>query len=294
VTRFALALLAAGGAAAALATGAALDARRPAGSGFEGDSLEVLALGGFRPLAIDLLQARADLDYRRGRDYALLADLDLLLRLQPKNEELWTFTVYHIAFNLPSLEATEEGQRRWVERALDYAKEGLKRFPASSIVHALFGFVCIDVVTRHPVLVDSFARSEGRSPAQAAAEAYERAVELGPGDLQNWLWAIECRRTVAWEELQSSRFETARAQFERMADLHRRIRDRFGEPGSIASRHEAENTNDWMDVCRCLEREGTESTAARERLRGMRSAYPWDRFIGPFLEQLEGETPHRR
>ncbi|MBI1852718.1 MAG: hypothetical protein HYR85_20445 [Planctomycetes bacterium] len=284
-----LALVAAISLLVAIASGTWLDAHRLRETGFQGDSLELLALGGFRPLAIDLLQARADLDYRSGKDFEVLADLDLLLRLQPRNDELWCFYVYHVAFNLPALEASEAGQCRWIERAVAYGKEGLKRFPTSSIVHSLFGFVCVGVVTRHPALVESFARSEGRSPLVAALEAYDRAAELRPDVLANWIWAIECRRNLALEDVRSSRFDDARARFERMGEDYRRVLSRFGGPASIVDRREADDAAAWIEVCRLLEREGMKSVAARERLKGMKDAYPWDPLIGQILGQLDRE-----
>jgi hypothetical protein len=272
----------------AAGSGMLLASREAPAGGLGGDPLEILALGGFRPIAIDLVQARADLDLKRGRHFAVLADLDLLMRLQPRNDGLWAFYLYHLAFNLPPLETTEEAQRKWVLLAVDYGKKALQRFPASSIVHARFGFVCAVGVRRDPVLAEEFTRSQGRSPLAAAVESFDRAARLAPSAKLFWQWGILCRRDMAREELWAERFAEARIQFEAIREEYGQLLARFHTHDAILARGEPQNASEWIAVSRLLELEGRASAEARARLREMETAYPWEAdFVSEFRAHLE-------
>lgn len=285
-----LLVVAGAGLVIAALSGRALEKFGPPTGGFSGDSLELIALGGFRPIAIDLLQARAQLDHKQGLHYSLLADLDLLLRLQPRNDHLLAFYVSHLAFDLPPLEPSIEARRRWVRHAIDYAKKGLQQFRDSSILPAQFGVVCAVVVPRDPVLVDEFTRSEGTSPIAAAVEAFHAAAERAPDTKLYRLWEIECRRSLARDELRAGRYTKARLQFEAMREGYEILVNRFHSNQAIVARSEPENAADWAEVCRDLEGAAAGSSKrARERLARLSGEYPWDAFISEFDGSLGSE-----
>lgn len=144
-----------------------------------------LLLGGMKPLIVDYVWLRADANYREGRYWELLADFDLLTRLQRRNEMVWFWYGYHLVFNLCSGEEREEKAWVWVERGLDLLIKGMAANPKSDFLRIFSSTVLLHRCRGNAYFQEKFKEAKQLLPSEMALSVIREAVSLQPDQKVN-------------------------------------------------------------------------------------------------------------
>jgi len=96
-----------------------------------GEFAATVLLGGFRAVAVDLLWIKA-LEARRAQDWhALLALTRMISNLQPEFIDGWEFNMWVMTTKLARRAPTDREGWQWLQRGIEFGKEGLRRNPDS-------------------------------------------------------------------------------------------------------------------------------------------------------------------
>lgn len=202
-----------------------------------GEFVGTIALAGFRAMAVDMLWVRA-IDLWKEKDwYQALTVYRLISKLQPHFEEAWVTNGWNMAINI-AVSKRQKGADaeawEWVERGLDYLKEGISRNPKSHYLHYYYGWLT------YRMGQDEYYRArfaqDGLDPLEESYLYLKKASDLkGPHYAYDNRLAFLFHEKGIWEQENGNRvaalefFKASKSHMERASTL---IPD--GPPGSEA------------------------------------------------------------
>lgn len=161
-------------------------------------------LGGFRPLAIDLMWVRADRLFRQGRYWELAALFRGITSLDPGNARVREFAAWHFAYNVSLAEADGAKRFAWFEKAIELLGGGSDRPVDKARQGTLAGIMMIERKDSgvFPGFADKVARRWGAPPLEIAERWFSEAAETGqatPRTYAAWMASLE-RLTLEAQE----------------------------------------------------------------------------------------------
>ncbi len=82
------------------------------------------AMGALRGLIVDVLWVRVNLMKEAGQFYEVMADADLITKLQPRFAPVWAFHGHNMAYNISVATHTLEERWEWVNAGIDLVRNG--------------------------------------------------------------------------------------------------------------------------------------------------------------------------
>ncbi len=104
----------------------------------------IAAMGGFRPLAADLVWLKADQVWEGGSWWAMLPLLDAVVQLDPKFELAWQVYGWHCAYNLNAESKTAVDKNYWLQRGIEILERAVEANPDSWRMKWELGWTCFD------------------------------------------------------------------------------------------------------------------------------------------------------
>ena len=99
------------------------------------------AIGAMRGLIVDYLWIKVNLMKQQGLYYEVMADADLITKLQPRFAPVWTFHGHNMAYNISVATNTPEERWEWVNAGIRLVRdEGLRANPNDLILHKDLAF----------------------------------------------------------------------------------------------------------------------------------------------------------
>jgi len=81
------------------------------------------AIGALRGLIVDYLWLKVTLQKEKGLLYEVMADADLITKLQPRFPEVWAFHGHNLAYNISVMTNTPEERWAWVNAGISLVRE---------------------------------------------------------------------------------------------------------------------------------------------------------------------------
>ncbi len=102
------------------------------------------AIGALRGVIVDYLWIKVHLMKQKGLYYEVMADSDLITRLQPRFSAVWAFHGHNMAYNISVAHNTEAERWEWVKRGIDLIRNsGLRYNPNDLQLHRELAFFFI-------------------------------------------------------------------------------------------------------------------------------------------------------
>ena len=99
------------------------------------------AIGAFRGLIVDFLWIRLNLMKENGQFFELMADANLITKLQPRFPQVWAFNAHNLAYNVSVATQTLEERWEWVNAGLRMLRnEGIFHNPNDMGLYKELGF----------------------------------------------------------------------------------------------------------------------------------------------------------
>jgi len=99
------------------------------------------AIGALRGLIVDYLWIKVHLQKQKGLYYEVMADADLITKLQPRFSAVWAFHGHNMAYNISVCHNTEEERWEWVKAGIDLVRNrGLRYNPNDLQLHRELAF----------------------------------------------------------------------------------------------------------------------------------------------------------
>ncbi|MSR40827.1 MAG: hypothetical protein EXS10_02865 [Phycisphaerales bacterium] len=99
------------------------------------------ALGALRGLIVDYLWLKVTWMKEKGLFYEVMADADLITRLQPRFPEVWAFHGHNMAYNISVVTNTPEERWAWVNAGIDLVRNrGIRYNPNDLVLHKELAF----------------------------------------------------------------------------------------------------------------------------------------------------------
>ncbi len=99
------------------------------------------AIGALRGIIVDWLWIKVHLMQQKGLYYEVMADSDLITRLQPRFAAVWAFHGHNMAYNISVVHNTEEERWEWVKAGIDLVRnKGLRYNPNDLPLHRELAF----------------------------------------------------------------------------------------------------------------------------------------------------------
>jgi hypothetical protein len=186
-------------------------------------------LGGFRPLAIDVLWIRADALFRQGRLWELAALFRGIVALDPGNAAVREFAAWHLSYNVALAEPGPDRRFEWFLRGMEILGAPPEGKPRDNATRVLGARMMVDRFGSgvFPGFAERVAALYGAPPLETAAGWLEEAADdpgtsavahayllLCTGRLE--LEAEEAgdpRRARLWGEWKSRALSRAEAKF---------------------------------------------------------------------------------
>ena len=88
------------------------------------------AIGALRGLIVDYLWIKINMMKQKGLFYEVMADADLITKLQPRFGQVWSFHGHNMAYNVSVMTDTPEERWAWVTAGIDLVRnKGLRHNP---------------------------------------------------------------------------------------------------------------------------------------------------------------------
>jgi hypothetical protein len=88
------------------------------------------AMGALRGLIVDYLWIKVQLNKEKGMLYEIMADTELITKLQPRFAAVWAFHGHNMAYNISVATHTEQERWHWVNRGIDLVRnQGIRYNP---------------------------------------------------------------------------------------------------------------------------------------------------------------------
>jgi hypothetical protein len=81
------------------------------------------AIGALRGLIVDYLWLKVTIQKEKGLLYEVMADTDLITKLQPRFPEVWSFHGHNLAYNISVMTNTEGERWNWVNQGISLVRE---------------------------------------------------------------------------------------------------------------------------------------------------------------------------
>ncbi len=99
------------------------------------------AIGAMRGLIVDYLWIKVNMMKQQGLYYEIMADADLITKLQPRFAPVWTFHGHNMAYNISVATNTPEERWEWVNAGIRLVRnEGLRANPNDLVLHKDLAF----------------------------------------------------------------------------------------------------------------------------------------------------------
>jgi len=99
------------------------------------------SIGALRGVLVNYLWIKINTMKEKGQFYEVMADADLLTKLQPRFPTVWTFHGHNMAYNISVATHTPEERWEWVRSGIRLVqKEGLKYNPNDLLLHRELAF----------------------------------------------------------------------------------------------------------------------------------------------------------
>lgn len=99
------------------------------------------AIGALRGLIVDYLWLKVQANKQKGLFYDIMADSELITKLQPRFAEVWGFHGHNMAYNISVMTNTPQERWEWVNAGLRLVREqGLKYNPNDVVLHKELAF----------------------------------------------------------------------------------------------------------------------------------------------------------
>lgn len=139
-------------------------------------------LGGFEPLAVDMLFLRADQLIAEQRLPEAMAAVRLVTELQPRVPDGWAVLGHFIAWRNSESSGDPEAQWKYAREALGIYQRGLRHNPDSYDLWFAFGIFVLERLTAREDLRPIAERELGVPPSSLALSAFRESERLRPGD----------------------------------------------------------------------------------------------------------------
>jgi len=140
-----------------------------------GEFVGTVLLSGFRNLAIDVAWMKAIKLNERREYYKLLAVYETIALLQPHLALVWQFNAHNMGWNIAEDALTESERERWVRRAIDFVKEGIRHNPNTYVLYDFLAFIYYFRVGRDERLKEAFLKA-GENPYKEALRYWTLAA----------------------------------------------------------------------------------------------------------------------
>ena len=98
-------------------------------------------IGAFRGIIVDILWIKVDIMKSRGLYYEVMADAELITKLQPRFAEVWAFHGHNMAYNISVATHTQEERWEWVNAGIRLVRDqGLRHNPNNLVLHKELAF----------------------------------------------------------------------------------------------------------------------------------------------------------
>ena len=95
-----------------------------------------MCIGAFRGLLVDYLWIKVQKMQQDGLFFEVMADADLITKLQPRFPQVWVFHAHNMAYNISVATHTIEERWEWVNEGIRLLREkGLKANPDDMVLH---------------------------------------------------------------------------------------------------------------------------------------------------------------
>ncbi len=99
------------------------------------------AMGALRGVIVDYLWIKVHMNKQKGLYYEVMADADLITKLQPRFSAVWAFHGHNMAYNISVAHNTEEERWEWVKQGIDLIRNrGLRYNPNDLQLHRELSF----------------------------------------------------------------------------------------------------------------------------------------------------------
>ncbi|MFO0874809.1 MAG: hypothetical protein U0575_12675 [Phycisphaerales bacterium] len=99
------------------------------------------AIGALRGIIVDYLWLKVNARKEKGLFYELMADSELITKLQPRFAEVWGFLGHNMAYNVSVMTNTPEERWEWVNAGIRLVREqGLRYNPNDVVLHKELAF----------------------------------------------------------------------------------------------------------------------------------------------------------
>ncbi len=99
------------------------------------------AIGALRGIIVDYLWIKVNLRKQEGLYFEVMADADLITKLQPRFAAVWAFHGHNMAYNISVIHNTAEERWEWVRAGIDLVRnKGLRYNPNSLHLHRELAF----------------------------------------------------------------------------------------------------------------------------------------------------------
>jgi len=99
------------------------------------------AIGALRGLIVDYLWIKIHLQKQKGLYYEVMADADLITKLQPRFSAVWAFHGHNMAYNISVAHNTEQERWEWVSAGIELVRNrGLRYNPNDLQLHRELAF----------------------------------------------------------------------------------------------------------------------------------------------------------
>ena len=100
-----------------------------------------MSIGAFRGLLVDYLWIKVQKMQQDGLFFEVMADADLITKLQPRFPQVWVFHAHNMAYNISVATHTIEERWEWVNEGIRLLREkGLKANPDDMVLHKELAF----------------------------------------------------------------------------------------------------------------------------------------------------------
>ena len=99
------------------------------------------AIGALRGLIVDYLWLKVTIQKEKGLLYEVMADSDLITKLQPRFPDVWAFHGHNLAYNISVMTNTPEERWAWVNNGISLVREkGIRYNPNDLELHKELAF----------------------------------------------------------------------------------------------------------------------------------------------------------
>lgn len=99
------------------------------------------AIGALRGLIVDYLWIKVTIQKEKGLLYEVMADADLITKLQPRFPEVWSFHGHNMAYNISVMTNTPEERWSWVNAGINLVRDkGIRYNPNDLVLHKELAF----------------------------------------------------------------------------------------------------------------------------------------------------------